>query len=51
MGIITKIRSVLYGSAKILGDVNAVEEGKIISRAKNRFFGRLAGKLLQKLLR
>lgn len=51
MSVISKIRSLLYGSARVLGDANAIKEGKVIQRVRNRFFGRLAGKLLQKLLR
>lgn len=37
-----KIRSILYGTAKILGDISAVQSGsskKIYNRAKNRFLG------------
>jgi len=51
MGLISKIRSLLYGSAKILGDADAVKKGRVIQRVRNRFLGRLAGKLLQKLFR
>ena len=51
MGLITKIRSLLYGSARVLGDASAVKQGKVVKRARNRVVGHLAGKLLQKLLR
>ena len=51
MSLIAKIRSLLYGSARALGDVSAVKEGKVVKRVRNRFVGRIAGKLLQKILR
>ena len=51
MGLITKIRSLLYGSAKILGDVSAVSQGKVANRVRNRIFGSIAGKILQMFLR
>jgi hypothetical protein len=48
MGIFNKIRSSLYATAKIMGDVNAVQKGKIVQRVKNRIVGKLTGKLLSK---
>jgi hypothetical protein len=51
MSLISKIRSLLYGSAKVLGDASAVKEGKVGKRVRNRLVGRLAGKLLQKILK
>lgn len=49
MGAISKIRSLLYGTAKVLGDVNAVAKGKIGKRIKNRLLGKVTGKILKKL--
>lgn len=43
---IGKFRSVLYFTAKILGDVNAVKRGKVKERVKNRALGKIAGFLL-----
>ena len=41
---INKIRSLLYKTAKFLGDVNAVRKGKIKQRIKNRIVGKYASK-------
>jgi len=49
MGLIGKIRQALYGTAKTLGDVQAVKKGKVIQRVKNRIIGKLTGKLLKRL--
>jgi hypothetical protein len=49
MGLISKIRSALYGTAKILGDVQAVKQNKIGRRVKNRVLGKVFGKVLGKL--
>ncbi len=49
MSLISKIRSTLYTTAKVLGDVDAVKKGKVGKRVKNRIKGRIAGKLLGKL--
>jgi len=46
---INKIRSVLYSLAKILGDVNAIQKGKVVQRAERRLFGKLTGRLMRKL--
>jgi len=48
---INSIRKILYTSAKILGDVNAVQKGKISQRILRRSIGRSAGKILQKIFR
>lgn len=37
---ISKIRSILYKSAKILGDIDAVKKGRIGPRLYNRFLGK-----------
>lgn len=49
MGLISKVRSALYTSAKVLGDVDAVKKGKVGKRVKNRVKGKIAGKILGKL--
>jgi len=49
MSKITKTRSLLYKTARILGDVEAVRKGKVGKRVKNRVLGKIAGKLLGKL--
>lgn len=49
MGKISKLRSVLYTTAKVLGDVDAVKKGKVGKRVKKRVLGKIAGRLLGKL--
>jgi hypothetical protein len=49
MGLISLIRSILYGSAKALGDVDAVRKGRVGKRIKSRILGRIAGKILGRL--
>ena len=41
---IGKIRSFLYTTAKILGDVNAVKRNKIGTRVTNRVTGRVSSR-------
>jgi len=48
---INRIRSVLYGVAKVLGDANAVEKGKVGRRILRRLAGKMTGRLLGKLFR
>jgi hypothetical protein len=43
---INKTRSVLYKLAKLLGDVNAVQKGKIGQRIGRRITGKIIGRLL-----
>ena len=50
MGKISKTRSALYKTAKILGDVDAVKKGNVGKRATRRLAGKLAGKLLGKII-
>ena len=53
-GLINKIRSILYTSAKVLGDVNAVASGrpdKIIKRIGRRLAGKQTSKILNKVFR
>jgi hypothetical protein len=37
-------RSLLYLSARVLGDINAVKKGKIVQRLANKAIGKAAGK-------
>lgn len=46
---LSKTRSILYKTARLLGDVDAVKKGKAGKRAKNRVLGKLTGKILKKL--
>ena len=46
---IGKTRSALYKSAKALGDVNAIKNGRIGSRIANRAVGKVTGRLGGKL--
>jgi hypothetical protein len=46
-----KTRNSLYKTARILGDIQAVAEGRAGKRIARRLVGRATGKLLGKLLR
>lgn len=46
-----KVRSVLYTVAKILGDINAVNKGRVGRRIGRRVAGRITGKGLGKLFK
>ena len=48
---ITSTRSLLYQLARILGDVNAVQKGKVGRRIARRYAGRLTGRALGRLFR
>ncbi|WP_176463752.1 hypothetical protein [Bacillus sonorensis] len=48
---INKIRSALYKTARILGDVNAAKNGTIGKRVARRASGKTAGKMLGKLFK
>ncbi len=48
---INKIRNPLYKLARFLGDVNAVEKGKIPRRIARRVLGKVAGRWLGRLFR
>lgn len=50
MGI-GKLRSLLYGTAKVLGDVQAVRKGTVGKRIARRIAGRGTGRMLGKLFR
>lgn len=47
--MINKIRKGLYTSAKVLGDVNAVKQGKVIKRVERRIAGKISGNILRKV--
>lgn len=46
---ISKIRSVLYKSARILGDVNAVKRRKILQRLGRRAIGKGVGRIINRI--
>lgn len=49
--MINAIRSLLYFVARILGDVNAVQKGKIGQRIGRRVAGKATGRLFGKFFR
>ena len=48
---IGKIRTALYKSARLLGDVNSVKRGTINRRITNRVIGKASGRISSKLSR
>ena len=48
---INKIRKVLYLFARILGDINAVQKGKVGKRIARRTAGKVTGKMLGRLFK
>lgn len=48
---INKFRSILYGLAKFLGDVNAVKRGKVGKRIARRVAGKATGRGLGKFFK
>ena len=48
---INKTRSLLYKTARILGDVNAVQRGTVGKRVARRVVGRAAGRQMGRLFR
>jgi hypothetical protein len=48
---LTKVRGFLYWLARFLGDVNAVQRGKIPQRLVRRIAGKFTGRLLGRLFR
>lgn len=48
---ISQTRGLLYGLAKLLGDVSAVQKGTVGKRIARRAAGRVAGGLLGRLFR
>ncbi len=47
----TRLRSLLYSLARLLGDVSALKHHRIWRRIKNRIVGRAAGRIIGKVLR
>ena len=48
---IGKLRSLLYKTARILGDINAVKRGTVKKRIANRVIGKVSGRLTGKASR
>lgn len=48
---INDIRRILYTTAKILGDINAIQKGRIGRRIKRRIAGKVAGRILKRLFK
>jgi hypothetical protein len=48
---ISSLRGLLYRLARLLGDVNAVEKGKVPQRVERRIVGRAFGRILGRLSR
>lgn len=46
---INKIRNLLYTVARLLGDINAAQKGKLPQRLLRRAAGKVAGTILNKL--
>jgi hypothetical protein len=46
---ISKVRSNLYAVGRLLGDVNAIQNKRIMKRLGNRVVGRITGKVIGKL--
>jgi hypothetical protein len=48
---LSSFRSLLYRLGRLLGDLNAVEKGKVPQRVERRIVGRFTGRILGKLFR
>ncbi|GGA47113.1 hypothetical protein GCM10007416_20380 [Kroppenstedtia guangzhouensis] len=48
---IGKIRTLLYGAARFLGDINAVRQGRVKERLKRRLAGKVTGRLMGRWFR
>ena len=48
---ISKIRGFLYNSAKVFGDVQAFQNGKVGQRIGRRLVGKITGRLIGKIFR
>jgi hypothetical protein len=46
-----KSRSELYGAAKLMGDVNAIQRGTVVKRVVRRLVGRFTGRIMGRLFR
>jgi hypothetical protein len=45
------IRGFLYWLARLLGDINAVQRGRVGRRMGRRLFGKATGRLMRKLFK
>ena len=43
---ISKVRTIFYGSARILGDISAIVKGNVLQRIGRRIAGVLTGRLI-----
>ncbi len=48
---INNIRSILYKLARLLGDINAIQKGKIGERFTRRIAGKVTSRFMNKLFR
>ena len=48
---LSQTRSLLYGLARFLGDMNAVKRGTVGKRIARRMAGKVAGRVLGRLIR
>jgi predicted lipoprotein len=48
---LSKIRTYLYATAKYLGDVQAVKNGKVGKRIERRLAGKITGRMLGRLFK
>lgn len=46
---ISKIRSLLYKTARLFGDVEAARKGRLGERLVRRYAGRMASRLMRKI--
>lgn len=44
---IGKIRTILYKTARLLGDINAIKRGRVKERIHNRIIGKITGRLFK----
>jgi hypothetical protein len=45
------LRSAFYKTARLMGDINAAQKGRIPQRLERRFLGRIAGRLIGAIMR
>jgi len=48
---LSKVRSILYGIARLLGDVNAVQKGEVSRRIGRRMAGKATGRIFRKIFK
>jgi hypothetical protein len=49
--IFSKTRGKLYSAAKLMGDVDAIEEGQVGRRIARRLIGKFTGRVIGRLFR